>query len=154
MRWYKFGPEIVPPQEPVRVIEWDVDGTASGSALPPQVAVSVTEMTSSRRAWGRFYLPFNALANTDAQGRIATASLTLIADKLDAMYETCLAAGLIPVVYSPAKPERETAGGGTLPAIEARALTVDKLQVDDVFDVIRSRRWKAPLLKVQRAIGS
>jgi hypothetical protein len=30
---------------------------------------------------------------------------------------------------------------------------VTSIQVDDIFDVIRSRRWKTPLLKTQRDVA-
>jgi hypothetical protein len=30
---------------------------------------------------------------------------------------------------------------------------VKQIQVDDLFDVIRSRRWQTPLLRVQRDIA-
>ncbi len=157
-RWYKAGPGIAPPQEPVRVVDNLVVGTAvSGGAYPPQVALACTELTSSRKAWGRVYWPapaVNAAAETqtDAIGRYTSAILTVYANALDTFYEACRAGNVMPVVFSPAKPSRPTAGGGTLAATADRALTVDTIQVDDVPDVIRSRRLKSPSLKVQRGL--
>lgn len=165
-RWYKDGPAIEPPQEPVRVVDRSVAGTMAsttyGQGVPPQVAVSVSEKTATRRHWGRFYLPQpainmagDALANNTfaPSGRFSSGFLTVIANAVDVFYEACLAAALPVVVYSKAKPEREGAEG-TLPAQGALAITVDNLQVDDIPDVIRSRRFDAPTLRVQRAVGS
>jgi hypothetical protein len=39
-----------------------------------------------------------------------------------------------------------------LPARSATAWTVEKVQVDDVYDVVRRRRFKYPTLRVQRDI--
>jgi hypothetical protein len=155
-RWYKAGPQDVPPQAPVRILDVNAAGTkASGAQLPYQVSVSVTERTTDPKSWGRFYLP--APEANDAigpQGRLGSIFHSLIADSADAMYEAWLSAGTPGVVYSTAKPERETAGGSTLPAKAARALSVDTVQVDDIFDVIRSRRLSNPLLRLQRAVGA
>ncbi len=157
-RWYKHGPSVVPPQEPVRVVDNLVVGTAvTSGAMPPQVALSCTELTSSRKSWGRVFWPgiANSAASnstTDMTGRYSSAVLTAFANALDTYYEACRAASVMPVVFSPAKPSRPTAGGGTLAATGARALTVDTIQVDDVPDVIRSRRFKSATLKVQRGL--
>lgn len=156
-RWYKAGPAIVPPQEPVRVGDRNVPGAiavATGTPLPPQVACSVTEKTASRKAWGRFYIPgLTHFFYSTASGRAATTNLSDMADRCDVMYEAFRTAGIPAVVYSAAKPERPKKPSGTLPAIGARALTVDQIQVDDIPDVIRSRRHSTPTLRVQRAIG-
>jgi hypothetical protein len=156
-RWYKAGPEIAPPQEPVRVVDKSIAGSAatgSPAQLPPQVARSVTEQTSSRKAWGRFYLPAPSHFQVSAaSGRFDTTNSTNVINAADTMYETVKAAGIPIVVYSAAKPSRPSAGGGTLPAIGARALTVDQLQVDDIPDVVRSRRHSTAVLKLQRVIS-
>jgi hypothetical protein len=163
-RWYRAGPqrddELGGPGRtgpPVRVVDKAVVGTAAGSPqAPPQVAISVTERTTDPSAWGRFYLPApeadaSQLAGT---GRLAPAFQTIIANAADAMYEAWLLADTIAVVYSAAKAARQTKAGTSLPARAARALSVDTLQVDDLMDVIRSRRWRDPLLRLQRAVGS
>lgn len=162
-RWYAAGPQIEealggpgrtgPPR---RVVDRNVAGTNTTSAhMPPQVAVSVTERTSDRSAWGRYYLPApGAVGNLELTGRIPPSVQAIYADAGDALYETAAAASTPAVVYSTAKPARETAAGTALPARGARILTVDTVQVDDVYDVIRSRRWKTPLLRLQRGIGA
>lgn len=162
-RWYKTGPQIDEALggpgrtgPPVRVVDRTLAGTATaGPHLPPQVAVSVTEKTSDKTAWGRFYLPA-PLANSSvlgSTGRLGTTPATAWINAIDTSYEACKAGSILPVVYSSAKPERPISGGGTLPARGARALTVDDLQLDDLFDVIRSRRWSQPLLRLQRAVA-
>lgn len=162
-RWYRTGPqrdaELGGPGRtgpPVRVTTLAIGGgITDGAQLPPQVAVSVTEQTASRKAWGRFYLPApatSALNSTSIKGRLTAAFQTAVANAADILYDNLAAATPI-VVYSTAKPERPQRVGPDLPAIDARALTVDQVQVDDLFDVIRSRRWNRPLLKLQRLVN-
>jgi hypothetical protein len=117
------------------------------------VALSVTEKTSDPKSWGRFYLPAMASSAENANGRVDATLQGAVADGVDAFYEACIAASVHPVVYSTAKPARETAGGSELPARGARALPVKEIQVDDLWDVIRSRRYNEPLLRLQRAIA-
>ncbi|HVJ22523.1 MAG TPA: hypothetical protein VM756_01155 [Burkholderiales bacterium] len=160
-RWYKAGPDVAPPQEPVRVVDQNVPGTSTAvQAFPPQVAATITERTGSRRAWGRSYFPVSAPfggsvgSHTDLTGRFTSGYLTALANAFDTFYEAALTAGVPIVVYSPAKPERPKKPSGTLAATVARALTVDTIQVDDIPDVIRSRRFNKTLLRVQRGVGA
>ena len=149
---YKDGPGIVPPQLPVYDVEKDVAGTSSSNPLPPQVAVAVTEIAGAKPYWGRFYLPAPVDSNLDQYGRILTASAGAWADATDTLYQALKTAGLHPVVYRRELPEREKTNGATLPARDATAWDVEKIQIDDIFDVIRSRRFKQPLLRTQREI--
>ncbi len=155
VRWYKAGPAIVPPQAPVRIIDPALAGTAvvGGDMSPPQVAVSVTEKTPDPKSWGRFYLPAMIPGIANTYGRIDAGFQGALADACDAMYEGFVTDGTPAVVYSAAKPARPTAGGGSLAAVPARALPVRQVQVDDLFDVIRSRRYNEPLLRLQRDIA-
>lgn len=154
-RWYKVGPSISPPQLPVRIVDGTTAGTSVERPAPPQVAISVTEKTTDAKSWGRFYLPHPAIGSQEinTSSRIPTTFQTSLADAADTMYQAFLTASTIGVVYSAAKASRVTKGGATLPAIAARALSVDQIQVDDVYDVIRSRRWNEPLLRIQRDIS-
>jgi hypothetical protein len=149
IKFYREGPGIEPPQPPVYSHEpTPIAGTSGSSTMfPPQVAISVTEKTSIRKAWGRFYLPapaasIAATAGTiqlhNADGLIPNDACAFFADASDALYEACLTDNIPIVVY------RKAAG---------TALTVDNLQVDNLFDVIRSRRYDKPTLRVQRAVG-
>ena len=129
----------------------DVAGSASAtSQLPPQVAVTVTETTAAtfiahdvegigdqtRNRWGRYYLPSTHSA-TSSDGRLLAASQTTIANAAEAFYETCVSAQIIPVVYSP------TTG---------HSWSVLEVHVDDIFDVVRSRRYITPLSRAARVI--
>lgn len=145
LNWRADGPAFKPfgssLQPTLRATARSVAGAATGSACPPQVAISVTERTDarftvtdvegvgtqSRNRWGRFYLPQPAVSALVTDGRIANAAATDIADSAETFYEACVTAGLIPVMYSP------TTG---------HAWSVTQLAVDDLADVIRSRRHR------------
>lgn len=158
-RWYADGPDFyelrstpaparyVPKTtgNPARrVTEVDVAGTSSATVnLAPQVAITVTEKTSSRLHWGRFYVPAILPAYGDQYGRIASASCDGMAGAVQTLYNTCRAASLIPVVFSIQKPERLKANGATLPAVGAVAYEITSVQVDNLFDIIRRRRYSS-----------
>lgn len=164
-RWYKDGPAFyelrsTPPpavyvplaagNPAIRVTEVDVAGTGTGSTqvAPPQVAMSVTEKTSSRPHWGRWYLPAPLVTWLDNQGRIASSEVTNMLGYAVTFYNACRAAGYVPVVWSIQKPDRLRANGATLPAVGAAAYEVAALQMDNVADVIRRRRYDAPTVKL------
>jgi hypothetical protein len=149
---YKAGPAIVPPQPPVYDADKNVVGGSAGAPMPPQVAISVTEIAGSKRHWGRFYLPAPLASEISPYGRVRSTMQTLVADSTDTLYTDLRTANLHPVVYRMPLPERETKAGSTLPARAASAWSVEKVQVDDVYDVIRRRRYKYPTLRVQRDI--
>jgi hypothetical protein len=138
---------------PVYDVEKDVAGTGSGSMLPPQVAISVTEKAGSKLHWGRFYLPNPIVGASGTYGRLETTYATAIANATDTMYEALKTAALHPVVYRRPLPVRTKVNGVELPARPGTAWSVTDIQIDDVFDVIRSRRWKYPALRTQRAIA-
>lgn len=135
-----FGTELSPT---LRNTARAVPGSTDTEWLPPQVAMSVTEVTSAkftahdvegvgdqlRNRWGRFYLP-NMVVAAVGNGRYTAAACDDVADATLALYNTLNAADLHPVVYSP------TVG---------HAWTVDSIHVDDIVDVIRSRRFVTPL---------
>lgn len=164
-RWYKDGPafyelrEDPPPAKyvplaignpSIRVTEVDVAGTASaGDVMPPQVAVSVTEKTSARVHWGRFYMPGGVAAFfADNDGRLDMSNVgTTFQGAAVTFYNSCRSANMTPVVFSIQKPERLTKKGATLPAVEAVAYGVTAIQVDNVLDVIRRRRYSAPTVR-------
>lgn len=160
--WRKDGPSFRPhgtelsPTE--RITARNVPGSISaGAELPPQCACSVTEVipatflahgvgvpgsapgtgrTQLRNRWGRFYLPAPQ-TNQIAAGRFTSAFCTKVGDAAKVFYDACVSAQLIPVVYSP------TTGN---------AWSVDAIHVDDIVDVIRSRRFVTPLTRTPRTI--
>lgn len=129
-----------------------VGGGAAGNVLPPQCAMSVTEVTEAsflvsgvgvpgdepgtgrtqrRNRWGRFYMPaMSSLVLND--GRFDSNACLDIANGVQAMYNACVAAQLVPVMYSP------TTGS---------AFSILEVHVDDIVDVIRSRRYVTPLTR-------
>lgn len=143
-----FGSSLSPT---VRITPRAVAGTGSGSqGLPPQVALSVTETTGAtfiahdvegvgdqvRNRWGRYYLPAPIAAGTQ-WGRVSPALQTAVANAAETFYETCVTAQIVPVVYSP------TTG---------HAWSVQEIHVDDIWDVIRSRRYTTPTSRAPRVI--
>jgi hypothetical protein len=165
-RWYADGPAFytIPADDwhaiPVgdnpalRITEVDVAGTASVAAgcLPPQCALTVTEKTSSRRHWGRFYLPMLSTAALDGTGLLASAAQNALATLVQTFYNSCRSSGLTPVVWSIQKGARPKRPSGTLPAQPAKAYEITSLQIDDIFDIIRSRRYRAGITKSQIAL--
>jgi hypothetical protein len=134
-RWYRIGPGIATPNPPVRLTTKSIAGQATQS-LPPQVALSVTEKTPVRRAWGRFYIPGPSASQVGAaDGRWNSSSTTAVMTAASTMYQGCVADGFPPVVYSRTR---------------QKAYTVEAVQVDDLLDVIRRRRWDKP---ITRAVG-
>jgi len=156
LAFYKAGPAIVPPQPPVYAVDRNVAGTSAYGPCPPQVAISVTERAGSKANWGRFYLPAPDTGNVSGGARIVTPCSTAIADAADTFYEALRVAGTPVVVYRSSLPARSRKDPGLpqLPARAANAQTVDQIAIDDVFDVIRSRRWKIPLLRTVRDIAA
>jgi len=164
-RWYADGPAFYELNEggtayvpigdnpALRVTEVDVAGTQAGAnALPPQCAMTVTEKCSSRKNWGRWYLPAPTAVEVSTEGRIDSTALSDILTAAVTLYNGARAANYVPVVWSIQKPERPKKPSGTLPAQVATAFEVTSLQMDNLFDVIRSRRWGAATVKTNTAL--
>jgi hypothetical protein len=161
IKFYRAGPAVVPPQPPVFESTQNVAGSAPSSSLPPQVALSVTERAGQKKNWGRFYLPAPASSSAGAtipispSGRPSLEFMTDMANHADVLYEAALTANKPFVVYRKhLDAGREHEGDTDLAERPANAQTVDTLQVDDVFDVIRRRRWETVTLRLQRGIGA
>jgi len=136
IRWYRIGPGLPPPNPAVRVTDKNLAGTATAS-LPPQVAVTLTEKTVPRRQWGRLYLPLNTMTGVGPEGRIDSGAVTALITSSDVLYSGLNASELVPVVYS------KTRG---------KAYAVETIQVDDLYDVIRSRRYDKPTIRETRPV--
>ena len=130
--WYRFGPGVAAPNPAERVVTRTDAGTLSGFPLPPQVACSMTLRTGIRRSWGRTYLPGLGLDNAVAGGRLSGTSLTAIVDALAALYEDANGDDFPMVVVSKA---------------HLSVYAIEAVEVDDVLDVIRRRRWKQAITK-------
>lgn len=152
--WRADGPAFKPfgtsLQPTLRITNRSVAGAETAEPLPPQVAVTVTEVIpatyvahdvegvgdQTRNRWGRMYLPAPAASMVD-DGRPTAAFLTNVANAHQTLYNSLVAADLLPVVYSP------TTG---------HAWSVDEIHVDDVFDVVRRRRFRNTLARNARTI--
>jgi hypothetical protein len=155
-RWYKSGPANPIAGPALRITTKNVAGTGTGSVVPPQCAESITEVVRIRKHWGRFYLPAMIVGAYDAYGRIAASMFGGAGGVLSntvTLYNACRTAGVVPVVYSKAKPSRTTKHGTVLPPQPARAYAVDNLQMDDIVDVIRRRRYDTAITKTRTALS-
>lgn len=106
-----------------------VAGTGVGTTLPDQTAMSVTFKTASRRHWGRVYLPPPQTAGLTQYSRFTSGYCDTVAGAFNTMFDTLtnLGTAVHPRVWSP----------------KYRGMfSVAELHVDDVPDVIRSRRPK------------
>lgn len=147
LSWRADGPRFRPHgtdlSPTLRAVSRSVVGTAAGESLPPQIAMTVTEVTAAkftvldvegvgtqvRNRWGRFYLPAPAEIVNEG-GRIGAGFASAISTNVDTFYEAVVTAGFAPVLYSP------TTG---------KAWSILETHVDDIWDVIRSRRFITPL---------
>lgn len=153
-----FGDDLSPT---LRVTAKSVAGTEASAAtmLPPQCAMSVTEVTSSsfevsgvgvpgqapgtgrtqrRNRWGRFYLPAMTSLDTN-DGRFDIGACTSISQAVKTFYNGCVAADIIPVMYSPT---------------EGSAWSIDAVHIDDIVDVVRSRRYQVALTRAPNNIDA
>lgn len=136
-RWY--DQQVWPTPSPLlRVTSAPLTpGTALGTVLPPQCCCSITNQTGVRARWGRFYLPAIAAASlVPDTGRIAMAEVDAIATAYSTFVFTCRAGNAFPVVWSP------RGGKGPPPFSAGTTLPVTSIRVDDIVDIVRSRRWQ------------
>lgn len=131
---------------PVQVVNGTNLGGSSAQVLPPQMASSVTlkhpstggvGKTGSR--WGRIYVPGVTVAALDANGRFNDTYITLLVGSAQALWQ--------PV----------NGANGVRGTIWSRKLwqhfDPSSLQVDDVPDVIRSRRFSTTHLRRTAAVS-
>jgi len=128
IRWYRIGPGIVPPNPAVRITETNTAGTQADS-VAPQIALTCTLRTVPRRQWGRMYLPVDGKIELTTDGYATTACVDDIAGATNTLFSSAASSDFLPVIYSPTR---------------GKAYSVEKIQVDNLFDVQRSRRFSAP----------
>jgi hypothetical protein len=144
------------------------DGEAPGSMTPPQVACTVTEITDSRRHWGRFYIPgISADSSVLADdGTLLTTKVTQVATVAETMYEAWGAmANHTPVVwgrrtasieYAAVAPPRWRPSwypSSSVAVGEPTAFSVQAIRVDEILDIQRRRRWEATQTRVTRQLA-
>jgi hypothetical protein len=127
IRWYRVGTGVSPPNPAERVTLSGAGGTASSVMLPPQIAVSITLKTSARKQWGRTYFPGATTSSVTGNGQLGTGIVDDLANATDA-----LAAGAATKQFYL----------GVLSGVAGSFFAAETIQVDDVADVIRSRRWR------------
>src|SRR6476660_7174678 len=127
IKWYRHGPGINPPNPAERVVSPLMLGTSASSALPPQVASTITFRVAPRRSWGRTYLPGLCTPALTSEGGLANATVDALANATDTLVHTANAADFPLVVVS-----------NHLNA----TLVVEAIEVDDVLDIQRKRRYK------------
>lgn len=137
VRLYNLPATSGPLGDPAFTISFGTPGSGSPSAtLPPQCAVTVTWLTSSRRHWGRIYL--GGFVNTlCSNGRVEEGNLSTIADQFQSFGQALRDAGIGIVVWD---------------RTSWTAYDVQELQMDDVWDVQRRRRYSNPLFRNHRDI--
>lgn len=113
-------------------------GTATGSALPADVAITVSLRTqlANRSGRGRFYLPQPAQSTSTATGRILSTAVDTIIGALEPAWSTYKAWGT-PVIYS-----------RTMKATQ----NVSSFNVGDLYDTQRRRENKLPEVRFSGAI--
>jgi hypothetical protein len=92
--------------------------------------------TQLRNRWGRFYLPPPTSDKLSA-GRVLATACETISVATAALYTGLRSDDLIPVMYSP------TTGS---------SWSVDAVHCDDIFDVIRRRRFDGPLTRAAHTV--
>jgi hypothetical protein len=128
--WYRHGPGIHPPNPAERVTSRSVAGTSGSDAMVPQVASTITFRTAVRRSWGRTYLPaLTDNAKNSGDGHLATAFCDNVCNAAAALLASAVGHDFPMVVTS----------------VHLNAvLNVESLEVDNLADIQRRRRWRAP----------
>lgn len=135
-RWYPAVTGGGGPGPAIYVKDVNIPGTGSGNLLPPQISTTLTQITDVRRRWGRFYIGGLIADYNTANGRFDGGAMTVIADEAqEAFLNTALNWRL--QVFGDPSPN---------------SLPVREIRVDDVWDVIRSRRYDVTLLRETRSL--
>jgi hypothetical protein len=129
IRWYRVGTGVVPPNPPEHINIIDTAGTATGVELPPQVACSISLHTAARKNWGRTYLPGLVASSVDTGGVFDSTTVHSIAQHTNDLVAAAASNDFGLVVLS---------------GVAGSALTVERIDVDNVVDIIRRRRWRNP----------
>lgn len=117
--------------DPVMVEDVDLAGTGTGLPLPPQMSISVTFRTSQRKRWGRMYLPCPTTSWLSAGGRLDPAACTAIANATTFLTSRAQT-GCALTVFS---------------RVKWQHFDPVTIQVDDIYDVIRRRRFSQPTFR-------
>lgn len=124
--WHRVGSGVHPPNPAERIFTPASPVSGLGvNTMPPQAACNITFRTGNRRNWGRTSLPWGKVL--DSIGRIPNADCDAIATATQSLVTTAAASDFHLVVVS---------------APRNSSLNVEKIEVDNVIDSARRRRWK------------
>lgn len=169
-RWYRQDSGTIPWGDPSRVtLAPTVNASANTIAtLPPQCACSVTEVTASRKHWGRFYLPGIPANRCAADGSLVSGYTGGAADRVQTLYNAWQSRGVTPMVLGSVKTTYSLAllpgtsrlgeeftkyiGKNTTEQRLMVGYPVDSIRIDDVVDIIRRRRFETANVHVDRAV--
>lgn len=133
LRWYRLGAGVTPPNPPTKVTPIGTAGSNGSPENAPQLACSISLHTGPRRNWGRTYLPGLTTFNVAATGGLVkTTQVDIIANATHTLLTAAAAADFYMVVYSKTRQE---------------LLGVEQIAVDNIWDIIRRRRWEHPTYK-------
>jgi hypothetical protein len=157
--WHIVGAGVGRPNPSERELAVSLPGTAVQNMMPPQVAVSLTLKTAVRRSWGRVYLPSPSFNTIGTAGKIDASIVTQYRDALGTMADGLKADGLPLCVFRARKAGAllgtEIIGGHRhteIPDSTSSYLSVDQIQVDDLYDVIRGRRFDRATTKLTHTV--
>lgn len=111
-----------------------------GDPLPGQTSCAITEETAIRRRWGRFYLPFLSKQALGAQGRWTSACVSGVGSAAVDLLEPIEAEWTHVTVRGPDS------------ELTPPFLPTEYVRVDNVPDVIRSRRLDASTERFRAAV--
>lgn len=115
--------------------------------VPPQVSITITEMTASRANWGRMYLPAPGTSAIDDTGRLEANAYNGLINALHLAYDDLMGAEFFPVVPT------TSVGGTKVQPNPVRSLqVVSGVRIDDVLDVQRSRRHKNHQVRITKPL--
>lgn len=138
-RWYRrsfndysHDKPFVDSGPPSRVTTKSLAGTGT-NWMPTQVSITLTEKTAMPKHWGRSYLPTPSQLYITSGGVFQNSYADQVADSARTLY-AALAAAEFPMVVPVTQVDKASARG---------LLTVSSLQVDNIPDIIRRRRWSS-----------
>jgi hypothetical protein len=171
-RWYRQDSGDIPWGDPSRVTSNPTVTAAAATTgtCPPQVACSVTEITSSRRHWGRWYIPGIASARLNPDGSFVSNVPNGIAARAQTLYNSWTSRGVMPIVLGSVKSDFNLALlpgtsylGHQFAKYVAKNVTqqrlmvgypVTSLRIDDVPDIIRRRRFETALVRIDATVNA
>lgn len=130
---------FAPSGPPKRIWTPMTSGTGTGSPLPYQCAATITERTPWPKHWGRMYIPGVVQGKVDANGRWTSATVSSLANAYSTLATSLQSAGfflIVPVTQVDKVPTRGI-------------LNVTSVQVDDIPDVMTSRRARQPAIRTR-----